>query len=270
MLTNNVTFSERVKSVSIKAPPHTQRGWCHTWKHTLALIIDTGGCSLSVRAVEKLNHIGSDAASKPSASSGSETDNVRWAVQCNWSVDYYQPCVCQIKTPLKYTQSARVERPQALLDFLLQQLNIRQNVSHLQRGTGLCTCKNEGEDLSSPENKSDSHQWKNRGNKELINRIYYMLTKVNLLHNPAHSEILLVKNPAPINCIWKTKHVLACLWKCFILNILFFFQSIYWFTQKYGYIFFLTITLHYFIINYYIIQILQLHFMLTLFWVRIS
>ncbi len=163
-----------------------------------------------------------------------------------------------------------MERPQALLDFLLQQLNIQQNVSHLQRGTGLCTCKNEGEDLTSPENKSDSHQWKNRGNKELINRIYYMLTKVNLLHNPAHSEILLVKNPAPINCIWKTKHVLACLWKCFILNILFFFQSIYWFTQKYGYIFFLTITLHYFIINYYIIQILQLHFMLTLFWVRIS
>ncbi len=101
MLTNNVTFSERVKSVSIKAPPRTQRGWCPTWKHTLALIIDTGGCSLSVRAVEKLNHIGSDAASKPSASSGSETDNVRWAVQCNWSVDYYQPCVCQIKTPLK-------------------------------------------------------------------------------------------------------------------------------------------------------------------------
>ncbi len=148
---------------------HTER-LVPNMKHTLALIIDTGGCSLSVRAVEKLNHIGSEAVSKPSASSGSETDNVRWTVQCNWSVDYYQPCVRQIKTPLKI-HTERSCGAQALLDFLLQQLNVRQNVSYLQRGTGLCTCKNEGEDLS-----SDSHQWNNRGNKELINRIYYMFT----------------------------------------------------------------------------------------------
>ncbi len=151
-------------------------------------------------------------------------------------------------------------RPQALLDFLLQQLNVRQNVSYLQRGTGLCTCKNEGGGfvirLISMEQQREQGTDKSH------------LLHVYLLHNLAHSEILLVKNPAPINCIWKTKQILACIWKCFILNIQFFSvntDSL----RNYLYICFLTITLHYCVINNYI-QNLQLHFTLTLFWVRIS
>ncbi len=146
-------------------------------------------------------------------------------------------------------------RPQALLDFLLQQLNVRQNVSYLQRGTGLCTCKNEGEDLS-----SDSHQWNNRGNKERINRIYYMFTccitspTVKFYWSKIQHQLTAYERP--------NKFLLA--FENVLFSIFYFFSVNTDSLRNYLYICFLTITLHYCIINNYI-QNLQLHFMLTLF-----
>lgn len=97
-----MTFTEQAKSISMKAHPHkhglvadmkthTGTHYRHRWVYPL--------CESCRKAESQALWCRGKAPRPPAAAR--ERDNVRWAVRCNWSVDYYQARVCRIKTPLK-------------------------------------------------------------------------------------------------------------------------------------------------------------------------